>query len=356
MSAKRPFLAPPRDLNSLECLDFHEWKAQQASYKSDKRHGGLTYDSSSEDLPDHPWYALDVEKLRDNIERMCDDLGQPLSIHNALDPEMSDLPRALNRAKQLPRPRKMSIAVVGDQGVGKSSTINALLNRHLVDASASSSACTAFATIIEHKPGTSDDTDESDLKVTFYTIDEIRDFIEEHIRRYADVYAPHDFTNYDAQSEVLSDEDASESEMSEVEVAPVYLPKRKIPKAMKLGADTAEQFFRLIFGVDDDQRNGSELDEWLSRPGLEDGHFLLHCTGLAEDHLAQLHAKALNTAEFTNVKDANIPKIRDKATKMWPLVKAVTISTGSVLLRNGIRFMDLPGSLLSACSYYLHLC
>lgn len=80
----------------------------------------------------------------------CKELGCPIANSEIDDAEIADLFRTLDRAKKIPSPKKVSIAIVGNQGAGNSSTINALLNRYLVDASASSSACTALATIIEY--------------------------------------------------------------------------------------------------------------------------------------------------------------------------------------------------------------
>jgi hypothetical protein len=184
--SKRPLSAPPTVTIPDECLDFEAWKAKPV----DSGDPASVYDPSTEDLPDHVWYSLDDQMLHQKLVQMCDDLGRPVFDCNVDDPEITELIRALGRAKKIPRAKKVNIAVVGTQGVGKSSTINALLNRDLVDASASSSACTAFATIIEYKDGAADDTDLSDLKVTFLELHEIRDFVEEQIKRYADVYAP----------------------------------------------------------------------------------------------------------------------------------------------------------------------
>lgn len=356
---KRPLSPPPRVAKTANSLDSNTWKLEQAGTKPNKHDDGSVYDPSGEDPPDHLWYALDHELLRKTTLQMCDELGRPIVNCEIDDPEIADLLRTLERAKKIPRPKKVNIAVVGNQGVGKSSTINALLNRDLVDASASSSACTAFATIIEYKDGAADDTDESDLKVTFLELDEIRDFIEEHIRRYVDVYAPPEMDNdnesieeeeddasaNEAVDDSISEEDVSDSDFSEASESPVANKKKrkKVSKALQLGADTAEQFFRIIFNAHRDETKEAELQNWFSEPDLEDGRFLDHCVKVASEHLAQIQTEEQGNVEYNDVKDSDLQKVRDHATMMWPLVKAVTISTGSILLRNGICFMDLPG-------------
>lgn len=336
-----------------DCLDFQTWKVQQAIVVS--ADADSAYDPSTEALPDHVWYALDNKLLHQKIVHMCEDLGKPVFNCGIDDPEITELIKALNRAKNIPPAKKVNIAVVGIQGAGKSSTINALLNRDLVDASASSSACTAFATIIEYKDGAADDTDLSDLKVTFLDLHEIRDFVEEQIKRYADVYTPsenevkdedEDETNAEeVLTENDSDPEVSDSDFSDTSETPIANKKKrkKVSKALQAGADTAEQFFRIIFNAHRDQIKEVELQKWLNKPDLEDGSFLKHCVQVAGEHLAQVLAEEQGSVEYKDVKDTQLQDVRDHATKMWALVKAVTISTGSVLLRNGIRFMDLPG-------------
>ena len=365
--SKRRHSSPIQVTDVRRCLEFDDWKAQRAAAEGFRRTEDAVYDPTTEALPDHPWYALDHELLRSTIIHMCNKLGRPIKDSQIDDPEILDLLGNLARATAIPHPSKVNVAVVGNQGVGKSSVINALLNRDLVDASASSSACTAFATIIQHKIDAKDDTDVSDLKVTFLEIAEIREFIEEHIRRYVDVYTPGGIIDNDATAqeadaangvgtEVADDEDPeihvsdsefSDSELSDASESPVSnkKPQKKVSKAEQKGADTAELFFRIIFNAHRDITKEVELQNWLNDPDLEDGRFLDHCAKLASEHLAQIQAEEGGSVEYNNVKDSNLSVVRQHATTMWPLIKAVSISTGSVLLKNGIRIMDLPGGL-----------
>lgn len=360
--SKRRHSSPIEVAEVRRCLVFDDWKAQQAATEGTRRTEVAVYDPINEALPDHPWYTLDQELLRSTIIQMCNKLGRPVKDSQIDDPEIGDLLRNLTRATMIPHPSKVNVAVVGSQGVGKSSIINALLNRDLVDASASSSACTAFATNIQHKDDAKDDTDVSDLKVTFLEIAEIREFIEEHIRRYVDVYTPGGIGDNEATAqeayaengagiEVADDEDPevdiSDSDFSDASESPVSnkTPQKKVSKAEQKGADTAELFFRIIFNAHRDMIKEAELQNWLNEADLEDGRFLDRCAKLASEHLAQIQAEEGGSVEYNNVKDSDLSVVRQHATTMWPLIKAVSISTGSVLLRNGIRFMDLPGGL-----------
>ncbi|KAF1927031.1 uncharacterized protein M421DRAFT_6587 [Didymella exigua CBS 183.55] len=143
--SKRPLTRAPKAAKLRTCLDFIDRKTRQEHPPgTSKHHDGYVYDPNL---------------------------------------EIADLLRVLDRAKKTPQRKKFNMAIVGNQGVGKSSTINALMNRDLVDASVSSSACTAFATIIEYKDGACDDAEQSGVKVTYLELGDIHDFMQEHIRR-----------------------------------------------------------------------------------------------------------------------------------------------------------------------------
>ncbi|KAF9693297.1 hypothetical protein EKO04_008861 [Ascochyta lentis] len=346
--SKRPLLPPSMPAKARACLNFELWKTLQVHLENSDYYGhNYIYDPSGEEMPDNSWYALDIDALRETIKHMCERLGRPIANCKMDDQEIMELLRTLEHARSTPAPKTINIAVVGHQGIGKSSIINALLNRDLVDVSASSSACTSFATIIEYKEGATDDTDLSDLKVTFLAPNEIRDFIEEQIRRYADVYAHFKFDDDIEPSEEESNEDDSSedhlSDTSDNQVVSEKKMKKKVSKEVQRSAGTAEDFFRVMFNADADKEKEVDLQRWLSKPDLEDGQFLDHCTGLAMAHLAQIEAEESGSVEYPNVRDVDLESVRYHAASMWPLVKNVAISTGSVLLRNGIRFMDLPG-------------
>jgi len=84
---------------------------------------------------------------------MCEKLRCAAATTTITNEGVSDLHRTLMKATSFPKPKRTIIAVVEDQSVAKSSTINDLLNRNLVEVIGGSEVCTAFAAIIEHKRG-----------------------------------------------------------------------------------------------------------------------------------------------------------------------------------------------------------
>lgn len=167
-------------------LTFNEWKA---------RYGDTTqavqpriYNSSQETLPYDPWFALDHESIRNGIHQLCAPLLDLTIDHDEEDGEIFHFRKTVRSAQVSPPGTPFYIDFLGDQGIGKSSIINALFDRILVNVSSSSSACTAFTTIILHKDGAEDETVESDLRIQYLSDDEIMEHIEEQVRRYRSAY------------------------------------------------------------------------------------------------------------------------------------------------------------------------
>ena len=55
-------------------------------------------------------------------------------------------------------------------------------------------------------------------------------------------------------------------------------------------------------------------------------------------------------AYFKNISDRKLGKETSKIKELWPFVKVVTISTGHILFRHGLRLFDLPGKSLNHCA------
>lgn len=88
---------------------------------------------------------------------MCAPVLQAVRNRPADDAEVGSLDTALRVANVIPRSDQFIVAFLGEQGIGKSSLVCSVLNRDIVNVSASSSACTAYPTLITHKAGASDE-------------------------------------------------------------------------------------------------------------------------------------------------------------------------------------------------------
>jgi hypothetical protein len=292
------------------------------------------------------WYAIKPGEIVAMVESMCDKLATPLEKYATIDPSFQAVVDAVNAKRRLPDIRQFNIAVLGEQGIGKSSIINALLDRELLDRSSSSKACTAYATVLEYKKGASDKTTTSDLSVEFLTEEQISHCIKEQIDRWTEVHpGPNQARTPPHNEDINEEEDEGEDD--------AVLPSIDKPsKANSRGAVTAEEFFGVIFNVEKDVQIIDSLENMLYHTDIK-GDFFDLCYQQAKNRLAEMAMEKtefnLQTrkALFVNVSDQKLCEETVFIKQLWPFVKNVTIATGHFLLRHGLRLFDLPGEFLS---------
>jgi hypothetical protein len=338
-------------------LSFAQFRAQYSG-----RSQSDIYNPKTESFPDEPWYALEHDGLNHSIRSMCDDLLQLLNNFSIRHSELANLKTALQSATIIPRGQRFYVAFLGEQGIGKSSIINAVFDRELVNVSGSSSACTAYPTIITHKEGTMDDTT-SDIRIEFLNMQELRNSTEEQIRRYTAAFPfkkPRDSTDHEmGVEEYMSDEDI-ESVNSAEDRESIHLtqdlPDReltrdagrrnrtRIPQAVLRGAKTAKAYFEIVFDTHRDESRRLQLEYWLENTDIENNDFLDDCLTMVKERLATLGAQEGHLTH-NNIPDRDLATTWSLAQSIYPLVKAFHLATDHVLLRNNICVLDLPGKL-----------
>lgn len=300
--------------------------------------------TSHEELLQELWYAINPDEIVMMVENMCDKLTTPLQKYAHIDSRFQDVIDAVNRKRNPPDVRQFNVAILGEQGTGKSSVINALLDRGLLDRSGSSKACTSYATILEHKKGASDQTKLSDLTVEFLNEEEIRHIIKEQIYHWTEVYPGHKEAHDPVRNGGKDEDDEDEK---------VQVPVQKCSSARSHGAATAKEFFELIFNV----RRCVETKDWLEKQlhhtNIEEGNFFDMCCEKTRSRFAQM-AKEKKELDLEmrkvcciDVPDNKLWKETTLVKELWPFVKSVTVATGHILLRHGLRLFDLPGECLS---------
>ncbi|RMZ70013.1 nuclear gtpase slip-gc-like [Pyrenophora seminiperda CCB06] len=368
--------------------------------KSQKRNfTDMQNDAIDEELAEEPFNAIKPEEIAFMVNELCDRLTKPLVEYASIDKRYGDLDTAAQLAKQLPAISKYSVAVLGEQGTGKSTVINALIDRSLLDQSGSSKACTAYATVLEYKEGADDQTTSSDVIVEFLTVQEIDHCIEEQINLWADAYQRkkkmrqvlceaneedgEDAENgengeedgedgedaedggdaEDGEEEVEETEDKGEEakevveetkEDEEVEESPDthsatqssrIMTKKRLPR----GAVTAKEFFQIIFDIQRHNQTGVWLEKELHYTDIREGKFLSTCRQQALNRFSELAMEmrgldiVTRKVVFHNIPDRNLGRRTATIRNHWPFVKVVTISTGHILFRHGLRLFDLPG-------------
>jgi hypothetical protein len=329
--------------------------------------------SAKEQFPDVPWYDLDYQLLTDMVHEMLDEIIDGQQRFAATDSGIKGVIDAAKEAKNLPDLEKCCMAVLGEQGAGKSTLVTALMGgRKLLEKSGNTKSCTAVPTVIVHKKGADDDTRQSDVTIEWMRPEEWPAHIQEQIARWTDVHpgtylegwnARNGATNEaddevddktddeaedDADEEVddFSDSDFEEEEEEEYE-QPKLNPRKKNSRKLENAASTAKEFFQTIFNTEEDERAKRQLDEKLYNTDIRRGDFEATCVARLTERFRQLGSQLQvreNMSEFPDVSDTDLREKRHLAKKLWPFVKFITIATGHILLRYGMCFYDLPGN------------
>lgn len=336
------------------------------------------YDAASEKFPYHPWYALNHEKITTGIWQSCQSLLELTNNRSVGDTELDNLHTALEQAKTVSHRKVLCVAFLGEQGIGKSSLICSVLGRDLVQVSSSSSACTAFPTIIAYKDGASDDSQECDVIIQYLNEAEIEDCIIEQGRRYryafprkrqsaamdstrlgicvsqADEYCgdgedrddeadkDDDDDAGDEEDEVDEDEDDSEDDSEDGDDEEEEEMDETEKEETLNSARTARDFFRIICNAGNSQGQQLRLEHSLEFDDIEGAEFIATCLMCAKERLTSIGAHK-GFAKHNAVPDEDLAEILKGAEILWPLVDSVRLETGHVLLRNNLSFLDVPG-------------
>ena len=81
-----------------------------------------------DELAKEPWNALKPEEVTNMAHAICDKLRTPLVKYASLNQRFQDVVNAVEAKRKLAEIRYFNVAVLGEQGIGKSTVINALLD------------------------------------------------------------------------------------------------------------------------------------------------------------------------------------------------------------------------------------
>ncbi|KAF2741220.1 hypothetical protein EJ04DRAFT_547621 [Polyplosphaeria fusca] len=313
-----------------EVMQFEPWnvarKEQKAANKlAHRRSKKITkcapaYDMTTEQPPYHVWYRMDKPHMNEKILRITEEVMNRITSGRPEDKELVQLREAVDQAKEVTMTDAKPVAVVGQQAMGKSLLINALLHRRdLSKTSASGGACTATAIKYLHKPDASDFSETYDAAVQFMDDLHLTEVMEEHARRY------HHFHFSGKVDPEYHDEEERD-------------------------AATAEEYFALLFNVNKDERAKEKLSALLTASKVKD-HSLVE-ESLRMAHL-RIHEAKADKDRIVKFDDQDIASLmsniehfvaqEDDCPALWPIVQYVNIFMGGTLVRNRVSIIDLPG-------------
>ncbi|KAF2877062.1 hypothetical protein BDV95DRAFT_614319 [Massariosphaeria phaeospora] len=312
-------------MDILVVLSFEEFKAkhqaESSRYLQKQTKCPPAYDQRLEVLPKHRWFNLDRTEADRRPSSIVDKVCNITQLSRPDDKELANLEKSATDMRDVPTTSTSEVAFVGQQGMGKSLLVNALKSRRdLSKTSAKGGACTAAAIIYRYKPGAGDFEDNYDAAVTFMDDECLREIISEHCRRYGHF---HFSSNVDPDS---------------------YLEEER-------AAETAKEFFHLVFNAKHDQNARIRLDALSTKPGIQSGALFNETIRMAHERIAETGADADGVIYFRGLDIKGLMErvenymARVKGhSSLWPVVHNVTIFSGSVLARNRVHLIDLPGT------------
>lgn len=341
-------------------LPFEVWKARQpvlvrsSNKRRKSRNKGSvsqptevkwTYNPLGESLSSHEFYKMQPTIMNQGMINVFTGLFNELGDACSKYQEFQGLSSELQKLIKGPEHARLDVCVIGETGIGKSTFINAILNRPgLASASDATKACTQHATTYEFLLGAPDDTKFSNFKIILVDILNRRKEAQEHIDHYAKVHCPA------AKAESMLDEDEGdhEDDMSEQE-DPLEI---MLTEEDHNQARTALDFFRIIWKTEGGSNAEKDLMTLLEASSVHDGTLLRRCLEEQEQRINELGKEGELDHErnvlFKDIPDKShdtpdLSAVRALAAGVWPLVSKVHVATGGPLLRNGLAFTDLPG-------------
>ena len=275
------------------------------------------YDHGNEAPPDHPWFRIKESEIEMKIEVALQDLQKSIPVISQVDEEMRRFEEAVEQAKKRAPRKRITVVFYGPAGVGKTSTINSLLNRiRLFMTSGNGRSGSLYPVRITYLDGAKDGVTESDIEVQLIDDHTFQEDIEQSISDYG----------YFRYSMEPTDNDASYED---------YHSRMT----------TALDIFSRICATEGNQDARQRLEQYLEEAKVVDGslsRFLQHQAHLRKEEAGQ---KGNDSIYIRKVSDENLKGLQQKFDRIWPLVKCMVIKTGGLILENGVDILDTSGEL-----------
>lgn len=181
----------------------------------------------------------------------------------------------------------------------------------------------------------------SDVSIKFYNQAEMETFTDDMINRWRETFPQ-------GSAERLKEDQASRlassPERGEDDGPDDSLEHKE---ARKCGARGVKEFFEILFDTSEGKESQDRLDNELQNTDIDNETFRKACHEQAAIHLHRLgneQEKHQHQEDHADIANKNLRKVRSKAKRSWPFIKAMVILTGHMLLRYGLCLYDLPGT------------
>ncbi|PVI06490.1 hypothetical protein DM02DRAFT_710838 [Periconia macrospinosa] len=290
-----------------------------------------------ETMSESEFFKMRPQAMNAKAKESCQQIKIELGEASKKIKEFQQLSKELDKRLQGPRHVRLEICVIGATGIGKSTFINAILNRPgLADASDSTRACTQHATTYEYLPGAPDNTRVSNINIVITDASTREQEAQDHIDNYSKVHVAAKDTSMEEDGEIIVNRILTEED--------------------RTLAKHALDYFQMLWKAQSDFGAAEDLDSFLQDDEIHDGRLLQQCLQKQAERIQDLCAKAEENDHenilFTGIPDEvpesqtgilDLTAVRELAAAIWPLIHKVYVRTGGTLLRNGIALTDLPG-------------
>lgn len=297
---------------SSDILTWEEFQDQAHRFRPSQK-----YIATTEPKTHHEWWDLDKDSIHSILKDIAEKITQATRTTHKLDCDLHHVAVTASKLVQTERPRSIKVALIGAQGAGKSMLINAIFDCDLSLFEAKGSACTSTVVKYAHASG-----EGFSAEVCFLNAKKRESLIEEHIRSLSLHYNDLD----------SDDEDVSRNRNAEQDQDDQNRKK------------TAEDFFRAIFGPDEDFKCAWSSDQ-------DSAEFKSLCELKCQESTEGFDTNGKGAVIFTKTSPQDLltvvkPFLSNVSDQncLWPLVDHVIIRFNHPLLAEGLEIIDLPGT------------
>ncbi|OAP58566.1 hypothetical protein AYL99_07656 [Fonsecaea erecta] len=285
---------------------------RSASRRRSGSHVDLTHKVAEEEPPPSQFHAPEFQREFGHARNLVNHLVNVLassSLHNETQSGIGALYQQAVALSRFQKPSTRTVGLVGDQGVGKSSVLNSLLDfKSFARSGNNGSACTCVATEYHYHEHA-----DFAIEVEYFTLDELQDQLTELLQAYRHYHLP--------------ESNEKQSDLEE---------KAKVAEDTFRAAFRSHRTYNEEFLLDNPEATVLQtLLTWARNSGLP----------LRDTPGAGPEIEFFNEAEQCSdrlVEITSEPNSSNEASA-WPFIRKIKVYLNAYILSKGLILVDLPG-------------